>query len=343
MEENKIYKPILKKAWAITWKFKSLWFLGFFAALISSGGEFELLSRIISDPASNQSFIREMINSFQTGIQDNLPAGGNLWSNLWSVISSAPTSLVTAVLVILITIIIALFVLWLMIVSQIGLIKNIDSAKENKMSTINEGIDAGVEKFWPILIINIVYKIILLVIFLVLGKEILLLITLGTLGSVIHVVSLVLFSIIVVIISFLIRYQILYIVLRKEKILSALKSAWKLFLGNWLISLEMAFILFIVYMVVFYLATFLTAVLLAVPLIFVTYSSQIPALVLMILVLTSVLAIVIMTLLVTALLSVFQWSSWVILFNQINTNKTLSKIARLSAKSPNIPNIFKKK
>lgn len=343
MEENKIYRPILKKAWDITLKFKSLWFLGFFAALISSGGEFELLSRIILNPNSNKGLIREAISSFKLGIENNLSAGENLWSNLWTLIISAPVNLVSAILVLLVAIIIAVFIIWLITVSQVGLIRNVDLASKDKTATINEGIDTGVEIFWPIFTVNLIYKIILLIIFVLLGKEILLLISMGNIGTIIHIILLVLFSIITVIISFLIRYQILYIILKKEKIIPALKSAWKLFINNWLLSLEMAFILFIIYMIVIYLATFITSVLLAVPLVFATYSSQIPVLVLMILVLTSVLAIIIMTLFVTATLSVFQWSSWILLFNKINMGKTLSKIVKLSEQSPNIPNPFNKK
>ena len=52
-------------------------------------------------------------------------------------------------------------------------------------------------------------------------------------------------------------------ILKKEKIITALKSAWKLFIGNWLISLEMAFILFIVYLSAAYLTAFIFALFLS--------------------------------------------------------------------------------
>jgi len=343
MEETKFYRPILKKAWNITIKFKSLWFLGFFAALVGSGGEFELLSRILFNPTASKNFISESFNGFKAGIQNNLPIDGNLWSNLWSVITGAPINIISAILVLIVAIIISLFIIWLITVSQVGLIKNADLATKNKKSTINSGIDAGVENFWPIFTVNLVYKLILLIIFVLLGKEILLLIAMGIVGTVLHIFLLVLFSIITVIISFIIRYQILYIIFKKEKAIPALKSAWQLFITNWLLSLEMAFIVFIVYMIVIYLSTFITAVLLAIPIVFVTYSTQIPILVLIALVLTSVFVIITITILITSLLSVFQWSAWIILFNQMTTGEVLSKIAQLSNKSPNISNIFNKK
>jgi len=343
MEETKIYRPILKKSWDIIWHFKSLWFLGFFAALISSGGEFELLSKIIFDTNGDKNFIREAINGFKDGLQNTLPDSGNILANLWALTTSAPINIISTILILLVAIIITAFIVWLTTVSQIGLIRNVNLATQNKPATINEGIDAGVENFWPILVINLIYKTILLIIFVLLGKEIILLVALGYAGTVIHIVSLVLLSIITIIISFLVRYQILYIIIKKEKIITALKSAGRLFVNNWLLSLEMAFILFIVYVAVLYISTFITAVLLAVPLVFTTYSSQIPVAVLIGLIMTAALAIIIYTILVTALMSVFQWSAWILLFNQMNTGKTLSKIVKLSEQSPNISNLFRKK
>ena len=78
MEEKQLYRPILKKAWQITRKFKSLWFLGLFAAIFSGGGEFEILSRIIFNPVNDQGAIKEFMASFKSGINDSLQAGGDL-------------------------------------------------------------------------------------------------------------------------------------------------------------------------------------------------------------------------------------------------------------------------
>lgn len=343
MEENKIYRPILKKALNITWKFKSLWFLGFFAALISSGGEFELLSRIFLNPINNEPMTKGIINSFKMGLENNLPSNGNLWANFWNLTINDPINLITTIFIFLVMVIMVFFIIWLIVVSQASLIKNTDLASKEKSATINDGIDAGLASFWPILIVNFIYKIILLVIFIILGKEILLLVSLGSWGVLIHISLLVLFSFITIIISFLVRYQIFYIVLKKEKIITALKSAWQLFTSNWLISLEMAFLLFLIYMIVLYTVTFVTAILLALPLVVATYPLSIPTFVIMALAMTSVVLILIITILATALLSVFQWSSWILLFNQISGSKTLSKLIKLSEQSPNLTNIFKKK
>lgn len=343
MEETKIYRPILKKSWQIMWQFKSLWFLGFFAALISSGGEFELLTRIIFDPTSDKGFMREVINSFKLGLQNTMSSGTNLWSNLWTLATDAPVNIVAAILVLLVALIITVFIIWLTTVSQIGLIRNIALATKNKVATINDGIDAGVENFWTVFLINFIYKIILLTIFIILGQEIVYFVFMGNIGTLIHVILLVIFSIISVFISFLVRYQILHIILKKESLTSSFKSAGKLFKDNWLLSLEMAFILFIIYIITIYVMTFITAMLLAVPVVFTSYSSTVPTIVLIVLIITCTISIIALTLLVTAWLSVFQWSAWIILFNQMSAGKTVSKIVKFSDQSPNIANIFRKK
>jgi hypothetical protein len=265
-----------------------------------------------------------------------------VWSNAWTSITSSPADILLALLILIVTIAIVVFVIWLAVVSQVGLIRNISLNNKNKQTTINDGIDEGVNKFWPILIVNVVYKLILLVIFVLLGKEILLLAKIGSAGVILHIISLLIFSIVVIVISFLVRYQIIFMVIKGEKTVDALKSSYNLFKENWLVSIEMAFILFVVYVIAAYLTAILTSIFLAVPLVFVTYSNQIPVFVIITIGLLSISAVFVITFLITAVLSTFQWASWTLLFDQINSNKTVAKIARLSERSPNVRIPFKK-
>jgi len=315
-----------------------------FAAVLGGSGEFELLARIIFKPGSNQGLILGAFESFKTGIQNTLPTGADLWSNLLTLLINAPLNLISLILVLVAIVLIALFVIWLAVVSQVGLIRNIDSIiDKNPKPTINEGLEAGVENFWPIITVQLIYKAILFIVFVLLGKEIILLTLLPTAGIVIHIILLILFSLIMIVISFVIRYQIIFIILKKEKIITALKSAWKLFIGNWLISLEMAFILFIVYLSAAYLTAFIFALFLAVPLVFLTYSYQIPAIFILVIGAISISAVPVIIFLITAIVNTFQWASWTLLFKRISAGKSSSKIIRLSAQSPNLKNPFNKK
>jgi len=343
MEENMFFRPILKTAWQITKKFKSLWFLGLFAAILSVSGEFELLAKIIFGTNKTDSTFGLMIKEFKDGMGAGLEKSYNFWNGAWESLTNSPMEMISLILILIATIIITLFVIWLAVVSQIGLIKNISLINKKKKPTINEGIDTGVENFWPILLINIIYKILLMLIFLLLSKEVLLLIIWGVTGTIIHIISLTSISIITILISFVVRYQILSIILNKEKAIPALKAACRLFKDNWLISIEMAFILFIVYIIAAYLTVFLTAILLAIPIVFITFANQIPSAVIMTIGLMSFIAIFIQTFIITALFSTYQWSSWTLLFSEINNKKAISKIVRLSEKSPNIPILTRKK
>lgn len=343
MEEGKFYRLVLKRAWEITVKFKSLWLLGLFSAVLSSGGEFEILTKILFNPEGKNTF-QEMAEKFTMGLEQGLTqTGGSFWQNIYDAITASPTAMATAAIILLMTLAIAFFIIWLAVVSQIGLIKNISLADKNKKITINEGIDAGVRSFWPILTINFVCKIILFAIILLFAKEILFLVQYGIMGSVLHVVSLVVFAVFAVIISFLCRYQTFYIVLKKEKIIPALKSAYNLFIANWLISLEMALLMFVFYMAAAFLNGFLTSVFLAIPLVFLTYANFLPMAVILLIAAMSMIAVFAITFFITAFLGTFQWSAWTLLFEQIGGNKIISKIVRLSENSPNIlPNFGKK-
>jgi hypothetical protein len=344
MEEVKLYRPILKNAWQITKKFKALWFFGLFAAILSSGGEFELISRIIfNSGTSEQSVIKGIVENFKLGLEAGLTNGTSIWSNIWTSVIESPTALLSALLVMLITITITAFIVWLAVVSQVGLVRNIDLNSKNKKTTVNEGIDKGVEKFWPILIVNAIYKLIILIVFILLGKEILLLTILKTTGVILHIVSLVIFSIITVIVSFLVRYQLLYMILKNTNAKEALKSSYDLFKNNWLVSIEMAFILFIVYFIITSIAAFVIAVLIAVPMVFLTGAYQIPVWAMGIIGLLSFVSVFIVTFFTTAILSTFQWSSWTLLFNKISSNRAISKIVKLSDRSPNITVPFRRK
>ena len=336
MEEGKFYRLILKRAWEITVKFKSLWLLGLFSAMLSSGGEFEILTKIMFNPNGKNS-LQELAEKFKAGLEAGFTqAGGNPWQNFYNAITASPLAMASALVILILTIAIICFVIWLAIVSQIGLIKNISSIDKNKKVTINEGIDAGVKNFWPVLIINFICKAVIFAVILLFAKEILFLVQYGIVGSALHVVSLVVFSIFIVVISFICRYQTFYIVLKKEKIMPALKSAYGLFLANWLISLEMALLMFLLYMAAAFVGGFLTSVFLAVPLVFLTYANFLPMIVITIIAAMSMIAVFAITFFITAFLGTFQWSSWTILFEQIEGNRIISKIVRLSENSPSV-------
>ena len=331
MEGKSLYRPILARAWEITKKFKGLWFFGFFAAIISSGGEYEIIARALYTPG-NTDILSTTVTGFQEGIKEGLAgSNANLWKNIFSALFANSSAMIVALAIFILVIAVALFLLWLSTVSQIGLIRNISLINKTKKTTFNEGIDAGVKLFWPIFIINVIFKVIIFIMLFLLGRELLLLAGKGGLLTAIYFISFIIFVIITLIVSFLIRYQIFYMVIKKQNWLEALKSGWKLFLKNWLISLEMAFLMFIFYVVVFFVSVFIVAVLTAIPtVVLLSYLSYLPIFAKGIIALVCVVLIVLTMIASTILISTYQWASWTLLFDRLALKDELSKIIRLT-------------
>ena len=332
MEGQQLYRPILARAWQITKKFKGLWFFGFFAAIISSGGEYEIIARALYNPG-NQGLLSTTVAGFQQGLQEGLVSNAGLWKNLFSALFANSSAVIVGLAIFILVIAVVLFLLWLSTVSQIGLIRNISLINKTKKPTFNEGLDAGVKLFWPVFLINVIFKAILFILLLLLGKELLLLAGKGGLATAIYFISFIIFVIITLIISFLVRYQIFYLVLKKQHWLEALKSSWKLFRKNWLISLEMAFLMFIFYVVVFVVSAFIVAVLTAIPtVVLLTYLFYLPIFVKSIIALVCVILIVLTMIASTILINTYQWASWTLLFDRLALKDELSKIIRLGQK-----------
>ncbi|MFA5029911.1 MAG: hypothetical protein WC518_04250 [Patescibacteria group bacterium] len=341
MEDSALYRPILKKSWQLVRKKKGLWFFGLFAALLGTGGEYEILGRALINPFNSRGILADTLNSFQNGLADGLKAGGNLWLNIWSAIIHYPQGLLFAIVVVIIAVAIIIFIIWLAIVSQVGLIRNIDLANKNKVATINEGIDFALGKFWPVLLINFILKVVLFLLFMILGAELLALTDQGIFGRTIYYLSFIVFIIIIFSVSFLLRYQIFYLILKKQRLGESFFSAKKLFLANWLVSLEMALIIFIIYLVAAIITGLIGELFLAL-LFLVFYGYAAPLWLAGIFGLILFLLLLAITFFITAFLSAFQWSSWTLLFNRLSSGEGLSRIIR-SSQNLKLPSLFSKK
>ena len=344
MADTSLYRPILKKAWDVSRRYKSLWFFGLFATIISSGGEYEIISKSISDPTNQGGFITIISESVQTAVNSALSVGGNVWQNMGQSIIKYPIPSIIALLILIITITIGLFCAWIAVTSQVGIIKNISLILKNKKTSINEGIDFGVKKFWPVLGADVVLKIILFILFFILGKE-----TILTNGgnialTVVYYLSFIVFVFAVLIISFIIKYQIFYVVLNNGKFLYSFKSAWQLFAKNWLISLEMALALFLIYIASGFISLICSTILSAIPIVVLPlYFGFLPIIISYIIAIICFILMVVIILFIAAFITTFQWVAWTALFVRINSGEELSKIERTAQQLQNIPAFFIKK
>jgi len=332
---NALYRPILKQAWQTTLKYKHLWFFGLFAALVSSGGEYEIILHAVNAP-TNEGILGAIMSGLATGWSEGAKVGGvNLLVGFWQTLTQDPVSLIIILLVLALTISLTLFLIWLSTVSQIGLIRNayllVGKAKILKKPTLNEGIDFGMKYFWPVLGINVVLRVILSALFAVLSGVYFWIYKFDVLAGLFYVLVFIIFILLTLIVSFLLKYQILFLLIKKQKFLEALASAWKLFLDNWLISLEMAVLMLLAFLIAALITATVAVFLWAIPMVVLPLSfSFFPAALKFLLALVAVTLIIIISVLITAMIATFQWTGWTILFTKISEGEALAKLERLA-------------
>lgn len=339
-----LYRPVLKKAWEITRKFKLLWLFGLFSVLVSAGGEYEMISRAFYGNSGDNIF-SNILAGLKSGWAEGLKlASGDFWQNLSQLFVKAPDSLLIAAVVLIGILVITAFFIWLAISSQIALIKGASLANKNKKLTIGDGFTIANNNFLPVLGVVILLKIVLFGLFVVLGWELWLTSSLGLWGSILYIVSFVFFVLVVLVVSFVLKYQTLYLVLKKQGFVTALKSAWQLFVSNWLVSIEMSLIMLGVYLVASALSLLLITLCAGIPIIIIPF--YLLSIHIAIKIMISILAALLATVgvfLITAWMSVFQWAGWVALFERLDGGEEFSKIERIGENIKKLPDLMFKK
>jgi hypothetical protein len=259
-----LYRDILKKSVAITFSHKNLWFFGIFASLLGGIGQYSMsLSRSPEDWTTSI-FSAAAVLFGQGG-------GGNFFSNLARLYSSDPVSATILAVFMLIVIVVSLFILWLAVVSQGGLINNAATIIKNNRKDIlplREGMEKGIQKFWPLLGFNLVGVALTCFFAALVGLPIIFLTASSSAWVfLLYVVLFIIFIPLALIISFLVKYSVNYSVLKEKKFVDGLVDAFRLFIKYWLISIELALILFIIdFLFVFILGLILLV--LAIPYVF---------------------------------------------------------------------------
>ena len=326
---TRLYRQLLKKAWYITRKFKYLWPLGIFVAFLGNGSEYQVLFK----QTANVNLQPDTVAVWKENLNAILPAlnfsGGRVFS--------ASISLVFGLAVLIL-------LLWLIISSLGGLIKGAAAADKEERYKFSMLIKEGHKKFWPILGLNIIAKVIVYgILILILTPLMLATFAQGNQSANLLVILLtfLIFIPLTVIVSLATKYASAGVVLNNEKMWPAFKNGWRMFSANWLISLEMALVIFIINLLVG-LAFVLLSVILFAPFFFfgVVYTISSPSL-FSVLIYISITLLLIASVFVGSGLAVFQTSSWTLLYLKLASGaKVYSKIVRWVAM---MPSKFKKR
>jgi hypothetical protein len=317
------YRNILKQAWQLTWRNKYLWWFGIFAALLGNGGEFEIL---FNNTGSNPG--QALFPSWQRIASTGIFSSHTL-ANIGNLLQKDTLNMILVLVACLIVLAICLFLVWLVIISQAAAVNNSAAIIKQKKHAFKEGLDSGILNFWPVLTLNIIIKAAIYVLLVAISLPALFF--QGSFNATIfYVIALVIVVPVAIILSFVTKYAVAYVVINKRKVMPAIKQSFQLFKENWLISFEMAIILFFINLLVG-LAIVLAVLVLAVPFLFLGlifyYSfSLIGSWLIAALAFASFLFIVVTT---GAALAVFQISSWTGLFLELEKKGGVSKLVRM--------------
>lgn len=319
------YRPILKKSWEIVRKYKSLWLLGFLAAFLGNSGDLKFFFDLTGN-ISRQPIIWLNLKDYFLR-----PA----FVNFLQVLGNAP--LVNQLIVIIFFIfclVFFTFIIWLAVSAQAGLINGVNEIENGKITNFSSNFAIGAKFFWPVFGLNLLAK---LIAFLSLTVIILplIIITQNLSTSLLFVVlSFLIFLPLIIILNFVTKYAIAYVVINGKNFSSAFKTGWQLFFNNWLISLEMAVILLIINFIIGF--VFIVLALIIISPLFVSILflfSQNPIILSFIFIFT--IFFLLLLLIITAIfITLFQTSSWTILFLRLNKSKFFSKLERLTSFPP---------
>ncbi len=321
------YRALLQQAWKITWDYKTLWLFGVFASIAAASGSFEY---------------QILVNNFQNGVLESsyyhlgmflliLKTIGGFILGLINLFSYNILDIINTLTILIITgTIIASFV-WLSITSQGALVLNakklIATKKKSENIDIKESFAQGNKYFWQILGFNVLAKFAIAVILFLISLPLVFLASKASdLLSSLYTLAFIIFIPLAIAASLILKYAIAYLVLEDENFCSAFKKSWRLFIKNWLVSVEMGIILFLI--------SFLVGiVLLALMSVFI-FPYFIFALDYGVgwLMITLALITFFLLLISSAILSTFQISAWTGLFLDLKNNRGLAKLERLFKK-----------
>ena len=323
---TQVYRPIFKKAWEITKQNRFLWVFGLFAALAGNGGIYEILikgfGRIVSEGEANlmTSKWAWLTNFFSFPRLEDLYVRSPLFvSLLW---------------VLFFVILAALaFLIWIIVTSRGALVSSIKKIATRKKTDLHEGWTEGKKYFWPVLGLNLLSKALTFGLLILITVPAMLFLT-GQGGNVgldlfLYILAFVIFTSLALFISFMAIYATCFVVMENKPFAESIRLSWKMFIKNWLISIEMALLLFgITIAAGVGIILFTLLYMIPVALLLFAFSYLELTIGFWLIAFLATLGWFLALFFAGAIISTFQFSSWTLLFIEINKKKIWSKLLR---------------
>ncbi|MDZ4221323.1 MAG: hypothetical protein U1C18_00440 [Patescibacteria group bacterium] len=309
-----LYRATLKRAWRTTRTYPHVWVLGFFAALLGNGGEFEFVVTQFNKLSSGDVFFGEsLLAMFGTGGSTVISAMADMLRR----ISDDALLLGAAAFG-------ALAVLWFVVSSQGAIIH---AAAQPKAGSLGSHFAAARRSFWQILWILLGTRLLALFVLGVVGMPIAALLLYFT--DPVKSLALVSFCLgipLLMVASVISKYAIAYRMLERRDVRSSVARGISLFADHWLVSVELILTLFVVNVAVGG-AVILGILALSAPFLMLAgaFGEGVATNVFLALgQLFGFLLLVVMG----SILATFQYASWTELFLRISRERHLSKVVR---------------
>ncbi len=314
------YSQILKQAFKIAKTYPGLWIFGLLAAALGSAGEIQLFFGGLQFSEDST------LLSFWQGL-----AQGGFFSlsgikGLLNSLAVNPAQTFFIIFEFLIVVGASTLAIWLIIVAQTALIAQSIVASKAKPVSFWSGWALGVEKFFPVLGINLVLRAVGWGLIVVAGG--LALFNFSG-ANFLYIIAFDVFLVLLLLASFTAKLAICGVALRGWKFQEALARGYALFKNNWLVVGELAVVLFVIYFLVNSISFYLISQVFLYSLVVFGGSTF------MSLTVFSVLLVVFAA--VQVMLAVFHWSVWAIAFELLNSPKKVL-ISKLKTWLGNITN-----
>ena len=315
----------MRRVLKISWHHKWVWLLAFFAAFIGNGGIYEALLRGFNNVSEGQSIFFTLQEYARSGVWSMMS-----WSKLVSLWQTDPSAFGLNLLGSVTLLCVLAILIVLSVVSQAGVVYSMVKLDEDEKVSIKQSFCHGIDRFWAVLEINVITKLVLLGIltFLTYVASVFYFEN-GTWNTVVYIVAFALFMLFGIVVYFLTIYGTAYAVLRNKNVFPAIKSAWKLFRRHVLLNLEMGLLLFILNIlaaIAFFVVSFIAlSPLIVLYFLFMFSATNWAAAVVMGL---ATIIFIIAMILVGSWWSAFQLGVWAALFEELEVKGGKSKIVR---------------
>lgn len=314
-------EPFYSKVFGQTWRTIKqnfhLLFFGLFASLLG----FNEIKMIFDFQNNTPDFLGSWLTGWWASIQQLISSNQIQWSQSDTLITLIGLFIIFAIILIL------------AISSQGALIYSAAKYNKNGKSKTSDGLAVALEKFWPLLGINLINTIIGYFFISFVITPLVDLIAVNTGLTFYFLLSIIVFFLLVplvIMLSFATRFGMAYIMLRDQKLWEAFNNGWELFRANWLITVESAITILIAAVIYTALGFALLAFVFA-PFIVLALLLQITPVVFYLLIIIGAFALVVVFILITSLFGAYYNLLWANIFLRLTGRvKSHSKIHRIA-------------